>query len=80
MSVNLAKTLRQEEIRIVGTVNRIRKEIPQEIKKMKEDLNATKVFKHDRCTLTVYQAKTTKNVLLLSTMHATVDTDDDQKS
>ena len=34
-SVNLAKTLRQQGISIVGTVNRIRKEIPQEIKKMK---------------------------------------------
>ena len=30
-SVNLAKTLRQEGISIIGTVNRIRKEIPQEI-------------------------------------------------
>ena len=53
-SVNLAKTLRQEGISIVGTVNCIRKEIPQEIKKMKEDLYATKVFKHDGCTFTVY--------------------------
>ena len=32
-SVNLAKTLRQQGISIVRTVNRIRKEIPQEIKK-----------------------------------------------
>ena len=32
-SVNLAKTLRQQAISIVGTVNCIRKEIPQEIKK-----------------------------------------------
>ena len=32
-SVNLAKTLRQEGISIVGTVYRIRKEIAQEIKK-----------------------------------------------
>ena len=47
---------------------------------MKEDLYATKVFKHDGCILTVYQAKTTKNVLLLNTMHATVDTRDDRKS
>ena len=57
-SVNLAKTLRQEGISIVGTVNRILKKIPQEIKKMKEDLYATKVFKHDGCIFTVYLAKT----------------------
>ena len=66
--VNLAKTLRQQEISIVGTVNCIQKQILQEIKKIKEDLYTTKVFKHDGCTLTVYQAKTTKNVLLLSTI------------
>ena len=46
-SANLAKTLRQQGISIVGTLNRTRKEIPQEIKKMKEYLYATKVFKHD---------------------------------
>ena len=68
-SVNLAKTLRQQAISIVEIVNCIRKEILQEIKKIKKDLYTTKVFKHDGCTLTVYQAKTTKKVLLLSTMH-----------
>ena len=47
---------------------------------MKKDLYTTKVFKHDGCTLTVYRAKTSKNVLLLSTMHSTVDTGDDRKS
>ena len=66
--VNLAKTLKQR-VSIVGTVNRIQKEIPQEIKKMKKDHYTTKVFKQDSCTLTVYQAKTTKNVFLLTTMH-----------
>ena len=79
-SVHVAKTLRQVGISIVGTVNRIRKEIPQEIKKMKKDLYATKFFKHDGCTSTFYQAKITKNVFLLSTMHATVNKGDGQKS
>ena len=78
-SVNLAKTLKHRVISIVGTVNRIRKEIPKEIKKMKKDLYTTKVFQHDGCTLTVYLAKTTKNVFLLTTMHFTVNTGDDQK-
>ena len=79
-SVNLDETLRQHGISIVGTVNRIRKEIPPEIKKMKEKLYATKVFKNDGCTLIAYQAKTTKNVLLLCTIHSSVDIDNDQKS
>ena len=67
-------------VKLAKTVNRIRKEIPQEIKKMKEDFYTTKIFKHDCCTLTVYQAKTAKNVLLLSIMHSTVDIGDDRKS
>ena len=54
-SVNLAKSLRQQGISIVRTANRTRKEIPLEIKKMKEDLY-TKVSKHICCTLSVYQA------------------------
>ena len=78
--VNLAETLKQHGISIVRTVNRIRKKILQEVKKMKEDLYTTKAFKYDGCTLTVYQAKTIKNVLLLTTMHFTVDTGDNQKS
>ena len=45
---------------------------------MKKDLYATKVFKHD-CTLTVYLAKATKNVLLFSRMHAAIDLGDDRK-
>ena len=64
-SVNLAKTLRQQGISIVRTANRIQKEIPQEIKKINEDLYTTKVFKHDGYTLTVYQAKTTKTFCCL---------------
>ena len=52
-SVNLAKSLRQQGISTVRTVNRTRKEIPLEIKKMKEDLY-TKVSKHICCTLSVY--------------------------
>ena len=42
-SVKLAKTLKQRGISIVKTVNRIRKEILQEINKMKEDLYTTKL-------------------------------------
>ena len=66
-SVNLAKTLRQQGISIVGTVNRIQKEIRQEIKKIKKDLYTTKVFKHDGCTLTVFKhdGGTIKKFLLL---------------
>ena len=79
-SVNLAKILRQQGISIDGTVNRIQKEIPLEIKKKKEDLYTTRVFNHNCCTLAAYQSKTARNVLLLSTMDSTVDIGDDRKS
>ena len=59
-SVNLAKTLGQQVISIVKTVNCIRKKIPREIKKMKEEIYVAKIFKHDGGTLTVCQAKTKK--------------------
>ena len=41
-SVNLAKTLKQPGMSIVKTVNRIQKEILQEINKIKENLYTTK--------------------------------------
>ena len=60
-------------------MNRMRKEISKKIKMMKEDLHSIKVFKHDCCTLAVYQSKKSKNVLLLSTMHSAVKIGDDKK-
>ena len=78
-SLHLAKLLKQQDISIVGIMNRIRKEIPKEIKMIKEDLHSTKVFKHDYCTLTVDPGKKNKNLLLLSTMHPAVKIGDDNK-
>ena len=59
-------------------MNRIRKEIPKEIKMVKEDLHNTKMFKHDCCTLIVYQSKKNKNVLLLSIINSAVKIGDDK--
>ena len=61
------------------SMNRLRKEIPKEIKMIKEDLDGTKMFKRDCCTLTVYQVEKNKNVLLLSTIHLVVTIGDDKK-
>ena len=63
-SVNLAKTLKQRGISIVGTVNRIRRDSTRNQKNERGSLHK-KVFKHDGCTLTVYQAKTTKTFYCL---------------
>lgn len=68
----LAKKLKTRKTSMVGTVNRIRREIPQEIKKMKAELYATSVLENDGNLLVVYQGKRSKNVLVLSTMHTGV--------
>ncbi|XP_073532535.1 uncharacterized protein [Phyllobates terribilis] len=60
-SVKLAKQLKSKGTTIVGTLNKIRREVPKEIKSMKEELYNTKVFRNeDNFTLTVYQGKPKK--------------------
>ncbi|XP_073510836.1 uncharacterized protein [Phyllobates terribilis] len=72
-SVKLAKQLKSKGTTIVGTLNKIRREVPKEIKSMKEELYNTKVFRNeDNFTLTVYQGKPNKNVVILSSVHPDV--------
>ena len=71
-SVKLAEKLEKKKTTIVGTMNRIRREIPPEIKCLKAPLHETTVLKNKNLTLTVYQAKPSKNVLLLSSVHTDV--------
>lgn len=71
-SVKLAEKLEKKKTTIVGTMNRVRREIPPEIKSLKAPLHETTVLKNKNLTLTVYQAKPSKNVLLLSSVHTNV--------
>ncbi|XP_073529686.1 uncharacterized protein [Phyllobates terribilis] len=72
-SVKLAKQLKSKGTTIVRTLNKIRREVPKEIKSMKEELYNTKVFRNeDNFTLTVYQGKPNKNVVILSSVHPDV--------
>ncbi|XP_073511475.1 uncharacterized protein [Phyllobates terribilis] len=72
-SVKLAKQLKSKGTTIVGTLNKIRREVPKEIKSMKEELYNTKVFRNeDNFTLTVYQGKPNKKVVILSSVHPDV--------
>ncbi|XP_073510786.1 uncharacterized protein [Phyllobates terribilis] len=72
-SVKLAKQLKSKGTTIVGTLNKIRREVPKEIKSMKEELYNTKVFRNeDNFTLTVYQGKPNTNVVILSSVHPDV--------
>ena len=53
----------------MGIVNKIRREVPKAIKTIKLPLYSTRIFKNEELTLTVYQGKPSKNVLILSSVH-----------
>uniref|UniRef100_A0A182S0A2 DDE_Tnp_1_7 domain-containing protein n=1 Tax=Anopheles funestus TaxID=62324 RepID=A0A182S0A2_ANOFN len=61
-------------------LNKARKEVPMCVKKAKDKLYFRKAFKSDDINLTVYQGKSEKNDVLLSSMHRDVRTGNDQKS
>lgn len=68
-----AMKLQEKNTSIVGTINCNRKEIPASVKNMKVQLYDTMIWKHDDCTLTVYQGKVHKNVLVLSILHSSIE-------
>lgn len=78
-SLNLAKNLQKQSTSLVGTVNRSRRFLPAAIKKSRNDLYSTKVFVCDDISLTSYQAKRSKNVCILSSMHKFPTIDEGQK-
>lgn len=77
-SLSLANRLLQRNTTLLGTMNKIRREIPEKVKKNteREELS-TQVFTSGSALLTVYAAKKKKNVCLLSTMHKTVEIQED---
>jgi len=73
-SVDLALRLAKQKCSLVGTIRQNRREIPNECKVSKQ-LHETTVMKHEGntpMTLTSYQCKKSKCVLLLSTLHPDV--------
>ncbi|XP_047113171.1 piggyBac transposable element-derived protein 4-like [Schistocerca piceifrons] len=79
-SLSLAHRLRAASTTLVGTLNRNRREVPPAAKTRKQTLHSTIVYKNDEgTTSTVYQGKTNKNVLLLSSLHSHVSLSDSQK-
>ena len=71
-SVTLAKLLKSKKTSIVGTVNKIRREVAKPIKTIKLPLYSTRILKNEKLTLTVYQGKPSKNVFVLSSVHRSV--------
>lgn len=79
-SLSLAKDLQLQKTSIVGTVNRVRRELPPSAAVVaNKELYCTTVLKHDMYTLTVYKCKPKKNVVLLSSLHQSVGVALDQK-
>ena len=67
-SLKLAKQLKEKRTSLLGIMNKIRREVPLPLRKMKEKLHSCKLYKCGDTTLTAYQIKVNKHVLILSTM------------
>ncbi|XP_056221053.1 piggyBac transposable element-derived protein 4-like [Seriola aureovittata] len=78
-SLTLAKNLLKRNTSLVGTVNKARRELPPSVQQQRGELYSTKVLRHERTTLTIYQGKPRKSVALLSSMHQCVSIGSDQK-
>ena len=68
-STKLANLLKSKNTSLLGTLNKVRREVPNKIKSMRNEQYATSFYKSGDMLLTVYQGKPKKNVLLLSTLH-----------
>ena len=70
--MKLANQLKEKLTSLLGTVNKIRREVPLPLRKMKENLHSCKLDKSGDITLTAYQGKVNKHVLILRTMHKNI--------
>ncbi|KAM9746554.1 uncharacterized protein ACNS7B_010501 isoform 2-T2 [Menidia menidia] len=73
-SLSLAKRLLSRNSTILGTVNRIRQEIPPSTRQVHREEFTTQVFSSTGATLTAYAPKRKKTVYVLSSMHSTIET------
>ena len=60
-------------------MNGIKIELTNEVKSMKTPLHSTMILRYQNTTLTMYQGKPSKNVLLLSTVHKPVSCSENKK-
>ena len=66
-SVKLANQLKEKQTSLLGTVNKIRREVPLPLRKMKEDLHYCKLYKSGDITVTAYQGKVIKHLAQCTT-------------
>lgn len=70
-SPHLAKELKKKRTSLIESESTARREIPRSLMFLKNKLHETKILKHEETgtTLTGYQGKLKKNVIILSTLH-----------
>ncbi|XP_041844881.1 uncharacterized protein LOC121645749 isoform X2 [Melanotaenia boesemani] len=79
-SLSLAQRLLNRKTTLLGTVNKIRRELPGSAKQaINRQEFSTQVFSTSGVTLTVYAPKRRKTVCILSSMHSVVETEDTRK-
>ncbi|XP_034039481.1 uncharacterized protein LOC117522186 [Thalassophryne amazonica] len=78
-SLSLAQRLHSRKTTLLGTVNKIRREIPPSTKQMDHNEFTIQVFSTTGATLTVYAPKRRKVVYILSSMHSVVETENTTK-
>ncbi|KAL2083869.1 hypothetical protein ACEWY4_019387 [Coilia grayii] len=79
-SLSLAERLLSRNTTILGTVNKIRQEIPLSTRQMHRNECTTQVFSTTGATLTVYAPKRKKTVYVLSSMHSMIQKQDTAKT
>ena len=77
---SLAKKLRKKKTSIVGTINKVRRELPSLAKTTQATGYSSVLVKADDvATLTIYQCKRKQNVCVLSSLHMSVGVDSTEK-
>ena len=72
-SLFLAKELKKKKTSLVGTMNKVRRELPVSAKCLQQRCSSKLMKAGDMATLTVYQCKPKKNVCILSSLHMAVE-------
>ena len=78
-SLKLCNELTSKKTSIVGTVNKIRREVPASANDVSSPMFSTNLLTHQGITMTTYRCKRNKNVVLFSTLHRSVSIDGTEK-
>ena len=75
----LAKELKKKKASLVGTMNKVRLELPASAKCLQQRYSSKLMKTGDTAILTVYQCKPKKNVCVLSSLHMFVELGESEK-